>query len=126
MTYDCIMVNHRQRLGAWGEAAAVTFLQERGYVVLARNFRTPHGELDIIASRDSVLVFVEVKARSSNRHGFPEQAVSHRKQAHMLAAAESYFSVTNVDFFAWQFDIIAITLQPGQPPEIEHIENVIT
>ncbi|MEW5941133.1 MAG: YraN family protein, partial [Chloroflexota bacterium] len=61
------MSRPQQRVGRWGEQAAAEYLEKRGYLILARNFRTKHGEIDLIARQDNILVFVEVKARSSNR-----------------------------------------------------------
>jgi putative endonuclease len=119
------MTRHNQALGRWGEETAVRHLQLRGYTILARNLRTRHGELDIVAQKDEALVFVEVKMRSSNAFGFPEEAVTPRKQAHMLMAAEAYFEQHPNCPETWQFDIIAITRRAGSPPEIEHFENVI-
>jgi putative endonuclease len=119
------MTNRRQALGRLGEDTAAHYLQERGYTILERNLRTPHGEIDILAIREDVLTFVEVKMRSSNAYGFPEDAVSPRKQAHMLMAAEHYFEHHPEGSETWQFDIIAITRRSGLPPEIEHFENII-
>ncbi|MCS7010380.1 MAG: YraN family protein [Anaerolineales bacterium] len=119
------MNKRRQALGRWGEEIATRYLEGRGYAILARNLRTAHGELDIVASKEGMLVFVEVKARSSVDYGFPEEAVSLRKQAHLLAAAEAYLAQHPDSPETWQFDIIAITFRTGQVPEIEHFENVI-
>jgi putative endonuclease len=119
------VTNRRQTLGRWGEETAVRYLRERGYAILARNLHTAHGELDIVAAKEGAVIFVEVKMRSSNDFGFPEEAVSPRKQAHLLSAAEAYFAQHPESPETWQFDIIAITRRPGTAPEIEHFENVI-
>ncbi len=118
------MNNRRQLLGRWGEETATRYLEARGYTILARNLHTRRGELDIVASKDGALIFVEVKMRSSTAYGFPEEAVNPRKQAHLLAAAEAYFAQHPDSPETWQFDIIAVTRRPGQTPEIEHFENV--
>ena len=119
------MSDRRQRIGRWGEEHAARYLQEHGYIILERNLRTPHGEIDILSRKDDLLVFVEVKTRSSIAFGYPEQAVTPRKQAHMLAAAEAYFETHPDSSDAWQFDVIAIERKPGAEPEIVHFENVI-
>lgn len=119
------MTTRRQALGRWGEETTARYLQARGYAILARNFHTAHGELDIVAGKEGAIVFVEVKVRSSNAFGFPEEAVSPRKQAHLLSAAEAYFEKHPESPETWQFDIVAITCCPGAEPEIEHFENVI-
>ena len=119
------MTRGRREFGNWGEEISSQYLLDKGYAILERNFRTPHGEIDILVYKDNCLVFVEVKTRSSNKFGFPEDAVSPRKQAHMLSAAECYFAQHPDCPETWQFDIIAITRRPGSNPTIEHFENVI-
>jgi putative endonuclease len=139
LTYDCRgdgdthwhdekdeqMSNRKQVLGRWGEEAAAQYLQANGYIVRARNLHTAHGELDIIAEKDGLLVFVEVKTRSSHSFAYPEASVTPRKQAHLLSAAEAYFQQHPECGEAWQFDVIAVERTPGQEPEIVHFENVI-
>ena len=119
------MTHDRQRMGTWGEDTAVAYLRSQGYAILMRNFRTPRGEIDIVASKDDVLFFVEVKARSDNMFGYPEQAVTPRKQARMLTAAGAYLQDHPESSATWQFDILAITRREGELPEIEHFENII-
>ena len=119
------MSNIRQLRGKWGEEKASQYLEREGYTILERNMRTAHGEIDILALKGNVLTFIEVKTRSTNAFGFPEEAVSFRKQAHLLSAAEAYLQDHPESPETWQFDIIAITILPGNQPEIEHFENVI-
>jgi putative endonuclease len=114
------MAQHHQT-GKTGEETASLYLQNQGYTLLARNFRYQRAEIDIIAQKAQILVFVEVKTRASNRFGYPEEAVSAKKIALFLLAAEAYIQQIN-----WQhdirFDIISITA--GHPtPEIHHIED---
>jgi putative endonuclease len=121
------MTESRQRLGRWGETLACRYLAERGYTIVARNVRTPYGEIDIIASQpDGSLVFVEVKTRRSAVFGPPEVSVTTAKKAHLLASIQSYL-VDHPDFMGeYRLDVIAI--QSGtdnQPPEIVHFENAI-
>ncbi|MEJ8803740.1 YraN family protein [Pontibacter sp. H249] len=112
--------NNHIRTGQNGEHAAAAHLLELGYTILHRNYRYKRAEVDIIATRDDVLVFVEVKTRTTDVFGFPEEAVGPKKEAQLLAAAEEYIYQTG-----WnkeiRFDIIAITLTPKQ--EIHHIED---
>jgi len=115
-------MNHRQALGRWGEAAAADFLQQRGDEILGRNVRTPHGEIDLITRRADIIVFVEVKTRTSRRLGFPEEAITPRKLAHMVAAAEHYAAEHAIDH--WQLDAVAVEGQSGMKPVITHFENV--
>ena len=116
-------MTHNQKIGRWGEAATAEYLQQHGYEIVEKNARTPHGEIDLVASRDGLTVFVEVKARTSRRFGLPEEAITPRKQARMFAAAEYYAAEHEIDY--WQADVLAIEGTPGGTPGIEHFENVL-
>jgi putative endonuclease len=119
------MTTQKQAIGQWGEGIAVRHLETKGYTILARNFRTAHGEIDIVASKESVLMFVEIKTRSSHAFAYPEDSVNKKKQAAMLFAAEEYMRTHPESPESWQFDVIAIERKPGGKPEILHFENVI-
>ena len=112
----------QQRVGRWGEQAAADYLEKRGYLILARNFRTAHGEIDLIARQDNILVFVEVKARSSNRYGYPEYSVSPKKRQHLLSAAQEYI-LSHPEFATWRVDVIAVEGETGEA-KISHFENI--
>jgi putative endonuclease len=116
-------MNTKQSVGRWGEQAAVDFLCEHGYEIAARNVRTPHGEIDIVAGKDGITIFVEVKARTGRSFGPPEVAVTPRKQAHMLACAEYYAQQHEIDH--WQIDVIAVQRVKGQA-EIMHFPSAIS
>ena len=109
-------------LGATGEEAAANYLKANGYTILACNYRYKRAEWDLIASKEKLLVFAEIKTRSTNKFGFPEEFVSNRKIELLLMAAEEYIYQTN-----WQndirFDIIAVTRQPSGQFSIHHIED---
>jgi len=117
------MSRHRQIIGKWGEGVASEYLGERGYVVAARNVRTPYGEIDIVAEKEGFTSFVEVKTRTTSSYGPPEISVTVRKQEHMVAAAEHYAQEHEIDH--WQIDVIAVEGKPGREPEITHFENAI-
>ncbi len=119
------MSDRRQILGRWGEEAAAEYLSANGYTLLARNLRTSHGEIDIVASQGGLLVFVEVKTRSSHAFAYPEDSVTRRKQTYMLSAAEDYLTAHPESGESWQFDVIAVEGKPGGKAQIEHFENVI-
>ena len=117
------MVKHNQRIGKWGEDAVAVYLTERGYEIIARNARTPYGEIDIIAKQADITIFIEVKTRTSNKMGLPEESVNLRKQAHMLACAEHYAAANEIDH--WQIDVISVEGKVGLVPRITHFENAI-
>ncbi len=116
-------MNSKQSVGRWGEQAAVDFLCLHGYEVAARNVRTPYGEIDIIARKDGITVFIEVKTRTGKAFGPPEVAVTPRKQAHMLACAEYYCQQNDIDH--WQIDVIAVERANGRT-EITHFQRAIS
>jgi putative endonuclease len=120
------VTNQKQDLGRWGEDIAVNYLETHGYQIQNRNVQAAHGEIDIVAKKDQLLVFVEVKTRSSHSFAYPETSVTARKQAHMLSAAEEYFALYPDCGETWQFDVIAIERKPGGKTQIEHFENVIS
>jgi putative endonuclease len=117
------MSGRNQKIGNWGESVTAGYLEERGYSVVARNIRTPYGEIDIVAQKDGFTIFVEVKTRTSSSLGPPEISVTPRKQEHMLAAAEHYASENEID--NWQIDVIAVEGKPGNQPDFTHFENAI-
>lgn len=116
------MTEARISLGRCGEDAAALYLGTQGYSILARNLRTPVGEIDIIAQKDKTLVFVEVKTRRSLVFGTPQEAVGPRKQRQIIRAALWYLSDAHYRRFQPRFDVIAI-LYPASGPQIEHIVN---
>lgn len=130
------MSQSRQELGRWGEAHAAEYLVDQGYTIVARNERTPYGEIDLVAqkvsgptaeSRESqeLLVFVEVKTRTSQSFGYPEEAVTPRKQINLISAAQHYLQEhpdLNLD---WRIDVISIERYPDQAPIIHHFDNAL-
>ena len=120
------MSTKKQAFGRWGEETAAAYLEKNGYTILERNFHTAHGEIDIVASKQALLVFIEVKTRRSHAFAYPEDSVTKSKQAHMLSAAEAYLQAHPESGESWQFDVIAIEKSPGGSPEIVHFENVIS
>ena len=116
-------MKHNQKIGRWGEETVVVYLKERGYEIMARNARTPYGEIDIVAKQTDIYIFIEVKTRTSNKMGLPEESVNLRKQAHMLACAEHYAAENAIDH--WQIDVIAVEGKVGLEPKITHFENAI-
>lgn len=119
------MKDTNQALGRWGEQKAAAFLEKHGYRIIERNFRTPYGEIDIIAQRDSVYVFVEVKTRRSTSFGLPEEAITQRKRTHILASAQAYLQKKADLNSDWRIDVIAVQTEANQP-KITHFENAIT
>jgi len=108
-------------LGIRGEAIAKGFLLSKGYVILETNWRFNKLEVDIIADNGETLVFVEVKTRSSNNFGKPEEAVDFDKKMNLINAAEAYLNFLHAEMEV-RFDILAIILNEDTT-EINHIED---
>ncbi len=108
-------------LGRKSESFAAHFLQKNGYLIRAKNFRYLKAEIDIIAEKNETLVFVEVKARSSDAFGLPESFVSHKKKQLFISAADHYVHQNKLDFEV-RFDIIAI-LWTSNGPAVEHFKD---
>ncbi|MEK7582397.1 MAG: YraN family protein [Patescibacteria group bacterium] len=114
-------------LGRWAEQEAVKFLSARGYDVIKSNYRKPWGEIDIIASKDGVLIFVEVKASQHNATGFePELRADWRKQKKIIRTARTYLAERKLpDAQEWQIDIISVMLnRQTLSAKITHFKNI--
>lgn len=114
------MAQHNE-FGKQGEEEAMHYLNANGYQILERNYRYQHAEIDLIAQKDKMIIFIEVKARSSTAFGNPEEFVSYTKVRLIKKAAEHYIFAKD-----WQhdvrFDIVAI-VRTGGEMKIKHIED---
>ncbi len=109
--------------GNTGEEMAAAYLARKGFTILERNWRFRHWEVDIIASRNGFLHFVEVKTRTSLRYGHPEESITRDKMKNLRNAAEEY-QYQHPDWKYIQFNVIAITLVNEEMKEIFMIEDV--
>ena len=114
------MAKHNE-LGKKGESLALIFLKNKGYTILAQNWRYGRAEVDIIAQVEDIIVFVEVKTRSTDYFGYPEESVTAHKQQLMANAAEGYFDEFEIEAEV-RFDIIAIIHNVRQT-SIHHFED---
>jgi putative endonuclease len=104
-----------------GEDIAIDHLIKNGYVILERNWRHHHHELDIVAQKKNLILIIEVKSLNSNKIQEPYQSVNLNKQQMIISAANAYIRKNNIDFEV-RFDIISILYKDNEP-QIEHIEN---
>ncbi len=124
------MKNYNQKIGRWGEEIAAEFLEGKGYLIVDRNFFTPVGEIDLIAlweeDGEEILVFVEVKTRTSDRFGYPEESFTKKKWKHMRGAIDNFLQQQPTYGDNWQVDVIAILrYAKSEPPDIQHFENIV-
>lgn len=110
-----------RRLGFWGERKAAAYLKKNGYKILERNFKCKAGEVDVIVLKGDVMAFVEVKTRTGDYFGQPNEAVDSRRRARYKNAARFYFYFKGLrmEDYIVRFDIVEVT---GKK-EINHIEN---
>jgi putative endonuclease len=113
--------NNSKIYGAEGEEKAAKYLVEQGYKILERNWRFRHLEIDIIASKDREIVFVEVKTRKNLNFGAPELFVSRKQQNFLISAANYYLISKDLDIES-RFDIVAIWRENNEYI-IKHLEG---
>lgn len=115
----------RRGLGDRGEDLAASYLEDRGYRIIERNWRRTagalRGEIDLIAARGRTLAVVEVKTRRGDAFGGPVSAVTRRKQAKLRALAAAWLRGSGGWRGPVRFDVIAVWLRPGRRPELRHI-----
>ena len=120
------MTSPRQGLGRRGEELALNRLKSLGYAILAKNHRTPHGEIDLVAKHEGTLVFVEVRTKRGGSFGSPEESITPSKRAHLIASAQEYVSANEVSECDWRIDLVAVELDSsGRLQRIEVIENAV-
>ncbi len=126
------MKRSNAEFGALGEAHAASYLERRGYTILGRNVRIEGVEIDLIARRSRILVFVEVKSRQTKSHGSPEEAVDRRKQARLVRGASAWLHSERRAghrlrmIHRFRFDVIACELDSRFPKEewlIRHLKG---
>lgn len=110
-------------LGKIGEEKAVSFLESRNYVVLDRNYRFLRAEVDIVASTDREIIFVEVKTRRTKTYGEPEESVNDKKKRQLLKVADAWLHERRMEGAPVRFDVITV-MHPDEVKEhIHHIEG---
>ena len=115
---------HHNNLGRWGEDIACERLVAAGYAIAARNWRSGHYEVDIVAMKGTHVVFGEVKTRSEGA-GDPLDAVDSRKIARMIASARAYMEMAGLERHTVQFDLFGITAGADGAPTVEHIPDAV-
>lgn len=107
--------------GIIGENKAVEYLVLKGYRVMDRNYRSKIGEIDIIATKDNILIFIEVKTRTSTKYGYPYEAVNWKKQDKIIKTSLVYIKQRKLLNYQMRYDIIEVYL--SEKSRINHIEN---
>lgn len=119
-------MGRKNSVGSIGEKIALEYLKGKGYKIVATNYRTPLGELDIVARFKGLTVFVEVKARTGSSFGPPYLAVTRIKQRHIIRSALFYLKSHRLKDAPWRVDIVSVKLNYADELEnIELIENAV-
>jgi putative endonuclease len=116
-------LSHNREIGRRGEDAAARFLERRGYDILERNWTCEFGEADIIARNETAIVFVEVKTRTDEQLGLPEEAVGPEKRKRYERIAAAYLRDNDTSEVAIRFDIIAILVIATDRALVRHHIN---
>jgi putative endonuclease len=113
--------------GALGEKLAREFLVSRGFTIVDKNYRSPDGEMDIVALKDSALCFVEVRAKTNRKFGSPEESVTKRKKQKLILVAEHYLQNHEPQPANWRIDFVGVDLDAtGRVLSIRYIENAVS
>jgi putative endonuclease len=116
-------MNLRQELGRYGEDRAAIFLQDRGYEIIDRNWRSQVGEIDLVAKDKDRLVFIEVKTRNGSGFGHPFEAITANKVARMRRLVADWCIAKQVSGVKVRLDAIAVLITGGRV-YIEHLKEV--
>jgi putative endonuclease len=124
------MGDQRRTIGQWGEALAATYLQRKGYGIIATNWRCTAGEIDLIATDGQTLVFVEVRTRRSAVSGLAEESIDRRKQRRLVRLVQSYLHHLDIAqtpwLGPWRIDVVAVSIAPGtRKAEIRHLQHAV-
>ncbi|MCK9156980.1 MAG: YraN family protein [Paludibacteraceae bacterium] len=115
------MAEHNE-LGNEGEERAVSYLAEKGYKILQRNWRCGQKEIDIVAEKDNMLVIVEVKTRSTDTFEHPKEAITNGKIRNLVTTAEAYIFQHDI-MMETRFDVVSVIPLKNGGFKIEHVED---
>jgi putative endonuclease len=116
----------RQSTARLGEEIAGQYLLSRGFSILEKNFRTPFGEIDIIACRDGCLSFAEVKTRTSEAFGPPLSSITETKKRHIIKNCQYYLKLRGLCESPCRIDCIGIKLSPsGRLETLRYVKNAV-
>ncbi len=116
-------MSKHQVTGKKGEALAIAYIQNKGFTLLHQNWRYSYYEVDIIASKENVLHFIEVKTRSSTQFGAPEESVTEKKIENLMKASEE-FQHRYPEWKRVQYDVLSILIPANEVIEYFYIEDV--
>jgi putative endonuclease len=118
------VLTKKQALGMRAELLAADYLERLGYKILARNWRRPEGEIDLVVSAEGLCIFVEVRSRTGTERGHALETVDARKRSRVLRAARMYIDEERPQAAVFRFDVVGVTFALDEsPPELVHVED---
>ena len=111
--------------GQYGEQLAADYLTQQGYGIVTTNWHCKSGEIDIVAQKENLLVFVEVRTRSADTTEGAFESITPRKQKRMIAAVQTYLAEKEQEAADWRVDVIGIAIPRSGAPIIEHAEDAL-
>jgi putative endonuclease len=118
---------NRQEIGKLGEKIARDHLKKRGYRIQTVNYRCKEGEIDIICKKKNCLVFVEVRTKTGDNFGMPEESITFAKKTKLVNSALFYLSEQKKEDDLWRIDFVGVDLDnKGKAIRVEHIENAVS
>lgn len=115
---------NKRKFGIIGEKMAQKYLKDNKYEIIENNYYTRNGEIDIIASKNNYIIFVEVKTRTNEKYGSASEAVNKIKKIHMKKSAAIFLKENNFSRFTIRFDVIEVYMIKGKC-KINHIKQII-
>jgi len=117
----------KQETGKLGEQLACKALEKNGYRILEKNYRCRQGEIDLVARQRDCIVFIEVRSKTGDSFGTPQESVTTVKKQRMLATALDYLSKHSSLPENWRIDFVAVEIDPSgnKPARVEIIENAV-
>ena len=119
------MTTHNQRLGQLGEDIAARWLSRKGWRIVYRRFKNGRRDIDLVAQRDALVAFVEVKARKGSEFGDPVEAVDHKKQRELAKSAHVWIDRHGRPEEAYRFDVVGV-LVDGERVLVKHVEHAFS
>lgn len=117
--------HYKKQVGRFGEDMACEFLQKRGYRIIKRNLQRSYKEIDIVAKKDKLTLFIEVRSRTSTSYGGAEEAINSRKIKNFRAGVKSYAQINNLDFNRLRLDFLAVNINKTEKTvKIRHFKDI--
>ncbi len=119
------LLSNPKKLGRWGERYSEKFLKRKGLKLLARNFSSRDGEIDLVmVDRDSSVVFIEVKTRANEQFDSAESAINYSKKNKLVRTAKLFCRKYGIENRALRFDAVIVVVGESAKPQVRHYQNI--